>query len=74
MNDEIILRLTRDEAAQVHLALYLRLLELAAIEDWNPSAMKRAAAQRDAAPLISVANKLHAAGVEKSSIAAAARR
>lgn len=52
------LELTPEEAEAVHHALYLRLRELAAIEDHNPEPHRRAQAIRDAAPVIRVADQL----------------
>jgi hypothetical protein len=57
---EIMLPLQDEEIAAVHLALYMRLNELAMIEDHNPDAGRRAQARRDAAPILRVADMLRA--------------
>lgn len=56
----IELQLTTEEAEAVHTALYMRLLQLSAIEDHDTQAKRRAQAIRDAQPLIRAADKLKA--------------
>lgn len=57
----IQLQLTAEEAEAVHTALYMRLLQLSAIEDHDTQAHRRAQAVRDAQPAIRAADKLKAA-------------
>lgn len=56
----VALELTLEEAEAVHQALYLRLLQLSAIEDHDTQPARRAQAIRDARPIIRAADALKA--------------
>lgn len=54
----VTIELTHEEAKAVHQALYLRLLQLSAIEDHDTQPARRAQAIRDARPIIRAADAL----------------